>query len=70
MLLPRIDVVRQRDANRQEKHVFELWGHLDASARQTLKVGLWLDTSELNAEETVDEILKRSLEATVSSVGR
>jgi len=66
MLTPRADVVRERDASRPEKHVFDTWGYLDAVVRnETPPVGLWLDTSEQTAEETVDEIARRSAEARV-----
>ncbi len=66
LLLPRLEVVEQRDRDR-EKHVFEIWGHLDEVARtETPKQGLWLDSSDMTAEETVDEILQRRDEALIS----
>jgi hypothetical protein len=56
-LVPALEVVRQRDAGR-DKHVFDLWRHLDAELRAWLPhVGLWLDTSGLTAVETVDRIV-------------
>jgi predicted kinase len=62
-LTPRLDVVRDRDAGR-DKHWFEVWSHLDAEMRNwEPKPGLWLDTSDLTVEETVDAILDRSGEA-------
>ena len=33
---------------------------------ETPRVGLWLDSSELTAEQTVDEILRRAEEARLS----
>ena len=58
MLVPRPDVVRQREVSRK-KHVFDKWAHLDhAVRRETARVGLWLDTSEMTEEETVDAILR------------
>ncbi len=67
LLAPRLDVVRQRDSERSEKHVFDLWGHLDETMREeTPRDGLWLDSSELTAEQTVDEILRRAEEARLS----
>jgi predicted ATPase len=61
MLAPRADIVRERDATRDAKHVFDTWGHLDQVMRdETPRVGLWLDSSEITAEETVDEILRRA----------
>jgi len=59
MLTPRPEVVRLRDAARPEKHVFDIWGHLDDVVRnETPKVGLWLDSSEQTPEETAEEILR------------
>jgi predicted kinase len=55
-LVPDIEVVRQRDAGR-DKHVFDLWRHLDAELRVGMpRVGLWLDTGSLSPAETVDRI--------------
>ena len=66
LLLPRLEVVEQRDRAREEKHVFEIWAHLDEVARtETPKQGLWLDSSDMTAEETVDEILRRKDEALI-----
>ena len=61
LLTPRLDIVRQRDSERPEKHVFRKYGYLDQTMREeTPSVGLWLDSSELSAEQTVDEILARA----------
>ncbi len=66
LLLPTLDVVEHRDRTRDEKHVFDIWGHLDEVARnETPKQGLWLDSSDMSAEETVDEILSRTDEAVI-----
>lgn len=66
LLLPRLEVVEHRDTNRPEKHVFEIWEHLDDVARnETPDVGLRLDSSDMTANETVDEILRRSDEALI-----
>jgi adenylate kinase family enzyme len=65
MLVPRPDVVRKREMSRK-KHVFDRWAHLDEEMRRaTPKVGLWLDTSALTAEETVEEVLRRAAEAEI-----
>jgi chloramphenicol 3-O-phosphotransferase len=64
LLTPSIDEVERRDARRPSKHVFSIWGHLDDSMRkETPRVGLWLDTSQMLAEEVVDAILSRKDEA-------
>lgn len=56
-LTPSLDVVQARDRGR-DKHVFSLWGHLDAELRASMpRIGLWLDTSDMTAESTVDAIL-------------
>ena len=66
LLTPGIETVRERDTNRERKHVFEKWGYLDdVMRRETERVGLWLDTSGQTAEETVEEIVRRTPEAKV-----
>ena len=61
LLTPDPTVVSARDAGRDEKHVFDKWGHLDAVMRaETERVGLWLDTSEMDAGATVDAIMARA----------
>jgi predicted kinase len=55
-LTPDLAAVRGRDAGRS-KHVFDLWQHLDVELRTNCpRIGLWLDTTHLTAEETVDRI--------------
>jgi len=55
-LVPRLDVVQARDRDR-DKHVFSIWGHLDAQLQTSMpRVGLWIDTSDMTAEQTVDAI--------------
>ena len=59
LLAPRLEVVSRRDATRSEKHVFETWSFLDEVMRtETPRIGLWIDSSELTAEETVEVILR------------
>ena len=61
VLAPRPDVVERRDSERPEKQVFHIWGHLDEALRkETPQVGLWIDSSDQSAEETVDEIMQRA----------
>ncbi len=68
VLAPRPDVVRKRDEARQAargkvayKPGDEGVSELDAYLReQTPRIGLWLDTSELSVEQTVEEILARA----------
>jgi len=61
LLTPRLDVVRERNHERPNKDVFEAWRHLDGVAREeTPRVGLWLDSSDQNVEESAAEILRRA----------
>ena len=69
MLLPRAEVVRQRDAERPDKHIFDTWGYLDEVVRNTRRVGLWLDTSEMTAEQAVELIKERANEALILEWG-
>lgn len=64
-LVPSLDVVQARDRDR-DKQVFSLWRHLDAQLRASMpRVGLWIDTSDLTAEQTVDAIMDRLDEALI-----
>jgi len=66
LLTPDAGVVRERDANRDDKHVFDKWGFLDEVMRNdTPRIGLWLDSSNMTAEQTVDTILARAGEARI-----
>lgn len=59
LLTPDLEQVRIRNAARGSSRVFETWRHLDATMRdETERVGLWLDSSGLTAEQTVDRILE------------
>jgi chloramphenicol 3-O-phosphotransferase len=62
VLCPRPEVVASRERARA-KTGYHAWSvaALDAVLReQTPRIGLWLDTSEQTADETVDEILVRA----------
>jgi hypothetical protein len=59
VLAPDVEVVERRDADR-DKNVFDAWGYLDKVLRETMtEAGMWLDSSELSVEATVDEIVQR-----------
>jgi chloramphenicol 3-O-phosphotransferase len=67
VLAPRADVVAAREAGRTKSgyHAFDVEG-LDRTLRtETSRIGLWLDTSELTVEETVDAVLRREADATI-----
>ena len=63
-LMPRLDVVERRDAAR-DKQWFHVFRHLDDQLRSwpQPRPGLWLDTSEMDVQETVQAILDRADEA-------
>jgi cytidylate kinase len=70
VLTPSAEAVAAREAARAkagygaESHTID---QLDAALRrETPQIGLWLDSSELTAEQTVEEILGRSNEARVA----
>jgi len=67
VLNPRPDIVAAREAQR-EKSGYGAWDVAElceSFEAETPRIGLWLDTSELSAEETVDEILRRRVDARV-----
>ena len=64
-LVPRLDVVQARDRDR-DKHVFSIWRHLDTQLQTSMpRVGLWIDTSDMTAEQTVDAIAANLDEARI-----
>lgn len=64
-LVPRLDVVQARDRDR-DKHVFSIWRHLDTQLQTSMpRVGLWIDTSDMTAEQTVDAIAANLGEARI-----
>ena len=63
VLLPSPEAVAAREAAREQKGYLGRWtveDHHAAFANTTPRVGLWLDTSDLTPEATVDEILART----------
>jgi predicted kinase len=66
MLLPRREVVRERERGRGTE-LWRGWEWLDDVIRnETRRIGLWLDTSDMTAEETVEAILARWEEGLVT----
>jgi gluconate kinase len=64
-LNPTLDVIERRDAGR-DKHVFGTWRHLDDELRNRMpRVGLWLDTSHLSQDQTVDAIVEHLDQAVI-----
>ena len=59
VLDPGREVALERDRLRPTKTVAHLWLHMhDELHRELAGLGLWIDTSRLRAEETVDSILE------------
>lgn len=68
VLAPDRDVALERDRTRGYKQVGHIWGHLEAEMRSKLSgEGLWIDTSRLTPNETVEMILSQSELAVVSN---
>jgi chloramphenicol 3-O-phosphotransferase len=68
VLAPHPEAVVAREA-RRGKQAYDRWtvDALDHALREeTPRLGLWLDTSELSVEDTVEEILRRAEESQVS----
>jgi hypothetical protein len=64
---PSIDIALARDASRH-KQVAERWTYLAESMRRDLsRHGLWLDTSQLDLEQTVATIERRWDEALLAN---
>jgi adenylylsulfate kinase-like enzyme len=58
VLSPSLEVALERDRHREYKHVGDKWSHLDARQRLELaNFGLWIDSSGLTPEQTVEAIL-------------
>jgi cytidylate kinase len=62
VLLPSMAAVAEREAQRDGTGYdrWQLESFYDGFVETTPRIGLWLDTTELTAEETVAEILRRS----------
>ena len=73
VLAPSVEVALRRDAERAEKTIAAettaaKWLELqDYMSRDLSGIGLWVDSSDLNADETVDYILARKANARVIS---
>ena len=67
VLAPRPDVAARRAETRTKPSGYGEWtaAVLDKMLRETPRIGLWLDTSEQTASETVEEILRRAADARV-----
>lgn len=57
MLTPHLQSVKERETGRGTR-LWEQWAWMDEEARATEGVDLWVDSSGLTVEETVEEILR------------
>lgn len=67
VLAPHPDVVLSRAELRDKTSGYGHWTveTLDEMLRRTPRIGLWLDTSNQGAEQTVEEIVRRAPEARI-----
>src|SRR5688500_5125596 len=65
VLAPRPEVVLRRAETRPKVSGYGAWtvDALDEMLRRSPRIGLWLDTSDQTAEETVEEICRRPADA-------
>ena len=68
VLAPRPEVLLQRAENRDKVSGYRAWTveALDEMLRATPRIGLWLDTSDQTADETVDEIWRGAPRARIA----
>jgi chloramphenicol 3-O-phosphotransferase len=61
VLCPSIEAVKQREAGRGKKGYigFEVEDLYHAFMKETPRIGLWIDTSDLSAEQTIEQIVYR-----------
>jgi hypothetical protein len=65
-LVPSLDVVRERDSSR-DKHVFDIWSHLDVELRTRMpRVGLWLDNGTEAPDDTAERVIASLADAIVA----
>jgi hypothetical protein len=59
MLTPSLETVKEREAGRGTS-LHNAWGWMDEEVRsRTRRIGLWIDSSDQTAEDTVAEIMRR-----------
>jgi hypothetical protein len=64
VLAPARSAALARDRQRPEKTVGDRFAHLETDLREQLRgIGLWIDSSGMDVEETVMEVLRRASEA-------
>jgi adenylylsulfate kinase-like enzyme len=60
MLAPDLDAIQQRDRDRPDKHVFNIWSHLDALMRREMSgFGCWIDSTRLTPHQTAAAVMER-----------
>jgi cytidylate kinase len=70
VLNPDINTIEQREQKRDKKGYvgFSVESLYKIFIEETPKIGLWLDTTNMSIEETVDEILRRADNEATSSI--
>ena len=68
MLRPSLAAVRDRERGRGTQ-LYEEWEWLDDTIEHTPRLGLWLDTTQQTAGETVDEIMRRAWDEALVPAG-
>ena len=64
VLAPTVEETLNRDKNRSVRTVGERWVHLAPIMTSEIgDIGLWVDSTELDASATVDEILRLKTKA-------
>ena len=65
-LVPRLEIAMARDALRAEKHIGDRYAYIDSEIREGLDgAGLWVDTSDMTPQQTLDYIMEHSKDALV-----
>ncbi len=69
VLAPPVEIAIERDRDRTEKHVADRFAYLDVELRKQMHgLGLWLDTSGMSVQETVEAIILRADEGMLSPI--
>ena len=64
VLNPGLEAALERDRLREEKTVGDVWAPLERLMIEELSgIGLWVDSREMTAEQTVDHLLKNKRKA-------
>ncbi len=69
VLAPSVDVALKRDRERAEKHVGGRFSYLDKELRTQMQgLGLWLDTSAMDVDKTIEAIICQANDALLNNI--